>query len=39
VGDSTDLVWRDVRYEAADDKLFEWTPPLGTTVKDMSKPK
>lgn len=39
VGDSTDLVWRDVRYEAADDQLFEWTPPLGTTVKDLSKPK
>ncbi len=39
VGDSTDLVWRDVRYEAAEDKLFEWTPPLGTTVKDLSKPK
>ncbi len=39
VGDSTDLVWRDVRYEAAEDKLFEWTPPAGTTVKDLSKPK
>jgi outer membrane lipoprotein-sorting protein len=38
LGDTTDLVWRDVRYEAADDKTFEWSPPAGVTVKDLSRP-
>ena len=37
IGDTTDLVWRDPRFEPLDDKIFEWTPPAGVTVKDLSK--
>jgi chaperone LolA len=33
--DSSTLQWKDVKYEALDDKLFEWTPPPGVTVKTL----
>jgi len=37
IGDTTDLVWRDPKFEPVDDKVFEWSPPAGTTVKDLAK--
>ena len=37
IGDTTDLVWRSPKYAAVDDKVFEWTPPVGVTVKDLGK--
>lgn len=37
VGDTTDLVWRDLKYDAIDDKTFEWQPPTGVTIKDFGK--
>lgn len=35
LGDETALAWKDVKYEATDDKAFEWTPPAGVQVKSL----
>ena len=37
IGDTTDLVWRDPKFEALADSIFEWSPPAGVTVKDLAK--
>lgn len=37
IGDTTELVWRLPSYAAVDDKIFEWQPPAGVTVKDLAK--
>ncbi|MBI5608507.1 MAG: outer membrane lipoprotein carrier protein LolA [Deltaproteobacteria bacterium] len=37
IGDTTDLVWRDVKYVGADDKVFEWQPPAGVTIKELGR--
>lgn len=33
--DSSTLQWKDAQYGPIEDKLFEWTPPPGVTVKSM----
>ncbi len=35
LGDETALAWKDVKYEATEDKAFEWTPPAGVQVKSL----
>jgi outer membrane lipoprotein-sorting protein len=35
LGDETNLVWQDVKYEATDDSSFTWTPPAGVQVKTI----
>ncbi len=37
IGDTTDLVWRDIKYVGADDKVFEWQPPAGVTIKELGR--
>ncbi len=37
IGDATDLVWRDIKYIGADDKVFEWQPPAGVTIKELGR--
>jgi chaperone LolA len=39
IGDTTDLVWKDVQVKALPADLFQWTPPAGVTVKDLSQPQ
>ncbi len=33
--DSSTLKWKDAQYGPIEDKLFEWTPPPGVTVKSL----
>ena len=35
LGDETNLVWKDVKYEATGDESFTWTPPPGVQVKTI----
>lgn len=35
LGDETNLLWKDIKYEIADDKVFEWSPPAGVQVKTL----
>lgn len=35
LGDETALAWKDIQYQATDDKVFEWTPPEGVQVKSL----
>lgn len=35
LGDETALAWKDVKYEATEDKAFVWTPPPGVQVKSL----
>ncbi len=35
LGDETNLLWKDIKYEIADDKVFEWSPPPGVQVKTL----
>ena len=38
LGDSTSLYFTNADYGALDDKLFEWQPPKGVTVKSLQTP-
>lgn len=33
--DSTTLKWQDAKFVPIDDKVFEWSPPAGITVKNL----
>ena len=35
LGDETALAWKDIQYQATEDKAFEWTPPAGVQVKSL----
>lgn len=39
IGDTTDLVWKDVQVGPLSAELFTWKPPAGVTVKDLSQPQ
>lgn len=39
IGDTTDLVWKDVQVGPLSADLFAWKPPAGVTVKDLSQPQ